>query len=192
VTAVTYSSPTTTAITLNEPIAYATLAGATVTAYTSAVAVDNSAGYAAGSTQPIAISGWTNPPQVGQVVAFGTGGSRATYTILEAQPGPGGSDMSILLSAPLVNALTNGQAVFLGPAGAFNFAFHREAIALVSRPLALVPPDHGAKCAVAMHNGVAMRVTMQYQIASQGTQVVLDQICGTAILNPALGCVLLG
>jgi hypothetical protein len=37
-----------------------------------------------------------------------------------------------------------------------------------------------------------MRVTMQYQIAAQGTVVTLDLLAGIALLDARLGCVLLG
>jgi hypothetical protein len=37
-----------------------------------------------------------------------------------------------------------------------------------------------------------MRVTMQYDSAIQGTRVTLDMLCGYALLNVNLGCLLLG
>jgi len=45
---------------------------------------------------------------------------------------------------------------------------------------------------VGSYNDVAMRVSMQYDLTSQGTKVTLDLLCGVATLDANLGCVLLG
>jgi hypothetical protein len=69
-------------------------------------------------------------------------------------------------------------------------AFHRDAIALVSRPLAVPANALGVQAAVGMYNDLAMRVAMQYNITSQGTVVTLDMLCGVALLDENLGAVL--
>ena len=66
-------SGTTTAITLNEANKFATLASAALTVYTACASY---ASYAAGWVEGIVLTGYTNPPQIGQLVAFGTGGGR--------------------------------------------------------------------------------------------------------------------
>ena len=97
-----------------------------------------------------------------------------------------------LLDRPLDIAVGSGDDAFLGAAGSRNIAFTREAIALVSRPLATVANEMGARSAVTSFDGLSMRVTMQYDSLSQGTRVTFDLLCGVAILDDRLACVING
>jgi hypothetical protein len=190
VTARTLNMADTTAITLNEANKYATGALAVVTVYKKC---DVKGAYAAGYSKEIVVDGWTasKAPQVGQLISFGTGGSRHTYTIIESFLSAAG-EQSILLDRPLDAALADNDLAFPGPAGAFNLAFHRDALALVSRPLARPNSQFGVMAGVASHNDVAMRVTMQYDSSVQGTRVTMDTLCGYAVLDTNLACVYLG
>jgi len=73
-----------------------------------------------------------------------------------------------------------------------NMAFHRDALALVTRPLALPNQSMGVMAAVASYNDIAMRVTMQYNSIKQGTVVNMDILAGVAVLDPDLAVVLQG
>ncbi len=146
----------TTAVTLHEANKFATEAGAAITVY-KAHSVKGS--YATDYTKGITIDGFTAPLQIGQLVAFGTGGSRHVYTVIESEAS--GSDRVVWLDRPLEAALADNDPAFPGPAGAMNLAFHRDAIALVTRPLALPNQSMGVMAAVAAYNNIAMRVTMQ-------------------------------
>lgn len=176
----------TTDFTLNEPLKYATGGGAVVTAYTSDTVNHPSAGtYAIGWTQEIQmdnIAYWN----IGQLCAFGTGGDRRTYTVIEID------DNYVLLDRPLEVAVADGAAAFPGPQGNMNLAFHREALALITRPLALPRAGTGAVGGVASYNGISMRVTMQYSQSAGGTQVNCDMLAGLAVLDTNLACVVLG
>ena len=81
---------------------------------------------------------------------------------------------------------------FPGPAGALNLAFHRNAIALVTRPLAIPNNAMGVLSHVGVYNDIAMRVSMQYSINNGGTLVMLDILAGVAILDTNLAVVLQG
>lgn len=181
-----------TAVTLNEANKYATGAVAATTHY-KACAVDDAGGlYVAGYSEDIRVDGYTSAkaPQAGQLIAFGTGGSRRTYTIIEATDN--GSNCDILLDRPLEVALTNNQAAFPGPYGSFNWALHRESLALVTRPLSLPNERFGVMADIATHNDISMRVTMQYDINAGGTVVNLDILGGVAVLDDNLCVPLLG
>ncbi len=133
----------------------------------------------------------TKPPVAGQLLSFSTGTTRHTYTIIEAYLDS--SDYTVYLDRPLERQVASGaNTAFPGPTGAFNLAFHRNALALVSRPLALPNTALGVRAAVGSYNDVAMRVSMQYDLTAQGTKVTLDLLCGVATLDANLGCVLLG
>jgi hypothetical protein len=163
-----------------------------------AVEVDNAAGYAAGYSKGIRLqkiggSGVFTNPQVGQLISFGTGANRHTYTVIVSEDDAvDANDAIVWLDRPLTTALTHLDDAYPGPSGSFNLAFHRNALALVTRPLALPNSAHGVSSAVGSYNDVTMRVSMQYNITSQGTIVTLDLLCGVALLDANLGCLMLG
>lgn len=190
------NSGTTTAVTLNEVNVNATLAAAPLTVYKACASY---ASYAATWSQGIVLTGFVNPPQIGQMVAFGTGAGRAVYTVIESyqsdnagNPNSVGAYHTILVDRPLDNAVNAADLCFPGPAGALNLAFHRNAIALVTRPLAIPNNAMGVLSHVGVYNDIAMRVSMQYSIANGGTVVVLDILAGVAVLDTNLCVVLQG
>lgn len=187
ITAVTHSTDTT-AMTLNEANKYATLATAVVTVYKHC---DVKGNYAAAYSEAVVVDGWTVAPAIGQLVAFGTGGSRKVYTVIESWLS-GSGEQSLILDRPLEVLLTDGDMCFPGPAGALNIALHRDALALVTRPLATPGQQMGVMSHVGAYNGIAMRVTMQYDIQEGGTVVNLDILAGVAVLDLNLAVVLLG
>jgi N4-gp56 family major capsid protein len=130
-------------------------------------------------------------PLVGQLLAFGTdaGGDRKIYTIIEVDS-VSATSVIVWLDRPLEVGVTAADLAFPGPQGSMCFAFHRDALALVSRPLALPASALGVQAAVGSYNNLAMRVAMQYNISSQGTVVTLDMLCGVKTLDTNLGCVL--
>jgi hypothetical protein len=189
ITAATTGAGDTTDVTIAEGLVSAVASGAVVTAYK---ALDVDGAYATGYSKGILVDGYAanKGPQIGQLMAFGTGASRRVYTVIEVT-NTTTTTATILLDRPLEVALANNDLGFPGPAGGMNLAFHREALALVSRPLALPAADMGVRAQVGVHNDVSMRVTMQYDISQQGTVVTLDLLAGVAVLDENLGCVML-
>ena len=104
----------------------------------------------------------------------------------------GGHVPGLYLDRPLEQAVNDADKCFPGPAGALNMAFHRNAIALVTRPLAIPNNAMGVLSHVGVYNDIAMRVSMQYSIASGGTVVNLDILAGVAVLDTNLCVVLQG
>ncbi len=190
VTAVT-ASGSTTSITVNEPLKYANEALAVLTLFvewtmkTEVYAVDY-----VGLLN--VASGNTNDPQVGQLISFGaTVGTRHTYTIIEVEDNAS-NGKDIMLDRPVEVEIGSGATAFPGPAGSFNLAFHREAIALVTRPLAVPGSALGVMSGVADFENIGMRVTMQYDIDAGGTVVNCDILAGVKQLDANLGVVMLG
>lgn len=197
----------TTQIVLNEALVKAVANGAAVTAYVSGATVTNgpyTAGIGAlsgglppsiGHSKTITLGSLTVAPQVGQMVTFGvatSGGALSSpiYTIMDQVGGV--TTASITLDRPLEAALATSDVVHLGPPGAFNLAFHRNALALVVRPLNTPQPGAGALSAVVSYKGLSIRVTIQYQGTSQGHLVTIDMLCGIALLDADLGAIMLG
>lgn len=178
------STTDTTSVTMNEANKYATAAAAAITIYK---ACSVSGAYAAGYCKEILVTGWTNAPVAGQLIAFGTGINRRVYTINESTLSSVGVQ-ALLLDRPLEVSLANADLAFPGPAGSFNWAVTPNAVALVSRPLAIPPSDLGVKAAVANFDGISIRVVMQYDSSIGGTRVNIDMLAGVAVLD-ALQCV---
>lgn len=181
ITAHTETSSNTTAITISPALDYAVADNAVVTPYTPG-AVNLSGGYAANWIKPIVIDGFTVAPQVGQGVSFGT--ASAVYSILEA------STTSITLDRPLEAAIADNDVVSILPAGGYNFAFDKGAVALVTRPLAPPAPMNGVRAAVVNAYDMAIRVVMTYDGRAQGTLVTLDLLGGIAVLDNERGAVM--
>lgn len=183
---------TDTSLVLDEPLKYAVANLAVATVYAKC---DNAGLKPAGYAKGIIVDGYTatKEPQVGQMVAFGNGATRHTYTVIEAYENPSNASQTVLwLDRPLDRQVADNEYVFPGPMGAFNLAFHRDALALVTRPLALPNSAMGVRAAVAAYNNVGMRVTMQYDITTMGTVVTMDLLAGVALLDENLGCAFLG
>lgn len=128
-------------------------------------------------------------PQLGQKITFGTGVNSHSYTVVAVDVVTTTSS-TVLLDRPLSASVSDNDDVFFGPAGGVNLAFCKDAIALVNRPLALVPSQSGASSFVASYEGLSMRVTMQYDIRAQGMIVTFDLLCGVAILDDRQAVVL--
>jgi hypothetical protein len=182
------ASTNTTAVTLNEANKYATLSSAGVTVYKNC---DVNGAYDVGWHKEVVVDGWTNAPQVGQFIAFGTGANRRTYTIVESYLS-GSGEQSLLLDRPLEVALTNNQLAFPGPVGDFNFAFNRNAIALVTRPLAVPPAGAGVITQLASYRDMVLRMQMSYDSVKQATRFNVDVLFGVKQLDSNLGVVMLG
>lgn len=182
----------TTEIVLTSGLTAATEAGAVVRVFPAAE-VNEASDYAAGYSRQVRIEHTASfQPVVGQLVAFGTAGNRRVYTIIESDVDAANvNNAFVMLDRPLEVGLTDADPAFLAPSGSYNLAFHRNALALVSRPLALPNTALGVRSSVGTYNDVTMRVTMQYDMRSQGTLVTLDLLCGVALLDTNLGAVLL-
>ena len=187
VTAAT-ASTNTTSITLNEANKYATDASAVVTVYKN---IDVNGAYAVGWHKEVVLDGWTNAPQVGQLIAFGTSTNRRTYTIIESYLS-GSGEQSVLLDRPLEVALTNNQLAFPGPVGDFNWVMNRNALALVTRPLANPPQGSGVMSVVRSYNDMVLRLQLAYDPLKQATRFNVDLLYGIALLDEQLGLILLG
>ncbi len=175
-----------TEITLEAPgLRFAVLNNAVVTVYASGD-IDLGAGYAAGYAKDIVTSIFTVAPRTGQLATFKAAGANR-YGLLTAP-----TTIASLLDRPLVAAVADADVMGIGPAGAYGFAFHRNALALVMRPLAAPAAGTGALSFTASFNGLSLRVTITYDGEKQGHLVTVDVLCGVKVLNTDLGGVMFG
>lgn len=180
------STASATSITLNEALKYDVADSAVIVHYLTVTneATERAAGYKKSMT-------FTHTSgkqlQQGQLISFGTS-SRHTYTIIEVSSTTA-TTSTVLLDRPLEATVASGADAFPGPAGAMCPVLHRDAIAFVSRPMR--EKNKGAISAVANAGGIGVRVSMQDELASSGTRVVVDLLAGVSVLNEDLLCVLL-
>lgn len=69
-------------------------------------------------------------------------------------------------------------------AGIEGVAFHKNAFALVTRPLAA--PSGAGKAAIVDYDGFGLRVVYDYDITNKTDVVSIDMLCGVATLDKAL------
>lgn len=73
-------------------------------------------------------------------------------------------------------------------AGLNGIAFHKNAFALVTRPLAL--PNGAAKAAIVNYDGFGLRVVYGYDMTKKTDTISIDMLCGVKTLNKDLASVL--
>lgn len=85
----------------------------------------------------------------------------------------------------LKTAVADDAVVTFQGTGRDNLAFHRNAIALVTRPLA--DPIGGAKAAVQSYKGLSCRVVYDYETRTKKNIMSIDMLYGTKTLDIDLG-----
>ena len=150
--------------------------------------INDAADYALNWHKNMTIDNVTIPLSPGQMVSHG-----ATVALLKPYGLMDDSNATtVQLNRPLELALANNDRLYVGPPGEYGFAFHPNAVALITRPLALPASSAGALGAVVNFNGLSIRVVITYDGDLQGHRVTLDLLCGVKTLDTDLGSVLLG
>lgn len=183
---ITGGASSVTTLVFTPPLQSAVANNAIITNYTPG-AVNFGGGYAAGYNKEITVNGFTVAPAVGQLVSFGAVGTNAVYTIIDVN-----GLIGITLDRSLEASIANTAAVNISPAGEYNFAFHKNAIALVTRPMELPRQGIGAAAANVNYNGLSVRVVLTYDGLMQGTRVTLDILAGVKTLDSNLGALMIG
>jgi hypothetical protein len=174
---------------------HAVLDDAVVTKYENAL-VNDSDDYAIGYAKEITVDGYTGVIEQGTLVSFSTDGApnvpyAGVYCVISTTETTGNTT-GITLDRPLALAIEDNDVIDLGPSGEVNFAFQRNCLALVIRPLVTVPGGMGAMSAIASFNDVAVRVTASYEGRAQGILITVDLLCGVATLDTNLAAIMLG
>jgi hypothetical protein len=181
-------SPTATSITISPGLRYAVVDGAVVTVYGHAE-VNLGDGYAANYAKAMVIDGVTLAPRTGQLCSTGvTAATLKTYSAIDPTP----TTIALNLNRGLESAVLDDATIGLGPPGDYGWAFTRNAVSFVSRPLAAPQAGAGALSAVANYKNLGIRVTITYDGDKQGHLVTVDMLCGVKTLDTDLGGVLMG
>jgi len=176
----TTGGATPTALVISPGLQYAVVNDAVLTVYT-AGAVNLGAGYSAGHGADIIVDAFTVAPKVGQLVSLAAN----YYSSLTSRVSP--ATTRLMLDRPLVADVADDLPVGIGPAGNYGFAFHRNAVGFINRPLAMPRAGVGALSFVASYNGLTMRAVITYDGEAQGHRVTLDMLAGVAQFDSRLG-----
>lgn len=179
----------TTALTLNEPLKFAVVENDVITHYQKGVneSVERLAGYQ--EDMLLTHTSGKNVQQ-GQLISFGTGGSRHTYTVIETV-NSSATTTSVLLDRPLDATVASAADFFPGPGGSMNPVLHKDALALVTRPMK-AKSGKGVQSAVVNFEGVGLRVQEADDLEAGGTRFVFDLLAGVSVLDVDLLVVMLG
>jgi hypothetical protein len=181
-------------VTISPPLRAAVADDAVIT-ITDTALVNDAGNYAAGYNKEITIDGVTGIIPVGSGIRFATAGTpnvllTGMYSVMSTTE-TATNTTGITLNRPLLTAVANDDVISITPSADYNFAFHKNCLAMVSRPLAAAPAGL-ALSSVASANGVGVRVTITYDGVKQGVLVTVDLLMGLEILDTALGAVLIG
>lgn len=110
------------------------------------------------------------------------------YHFTEDKTAASGAVESVGIDMPLVKTYTNADAYLVNKP--HSLAFHRNAIALVTRPLAL--PMGASNAAIMSDNGLGVRVVYGYNQDTKKDTVSLDIIYGIKTLDETLAVKLVG
>lgn len=149
-----------------------------------AAAIDYGGGYAAG-VSAIHLDGLSAAVKVGDLMTIG--GFQHTAIAVEAIAG---ADQDITIYPALQAAVSNDDPVTLIASHAANLAFHRNAFALVTRPLAA--PMGPATVSYQEYNGLTIRCAIGYDITKKQDICSLDLLYGVKTIYPELAARLLG
>jgi hypothetical protein len=177
---------TPTEFTIAPGLASAVADNAAVTHYIGAH-VNLAAGYSAGYAKDIVYDGVTLAPRTMQGASHGvTAATLEPYGWMSTPTTTTGG-----LNRAVGTAMVDDANIGLFPAGDYGWAFHRNAVALISRPLAQPAGGTGVRSAVMDMGGIGIRVTIGYDMDYQGHRVTVDLLCGVKLLDKNLGCVVL-
>jgi hypothetical protein len=114
-----------------------------------------------------------------------------SYTVLQATTANGSGQATVLVSPQLQQNTGASDPLTEIGTHAINLAFHKQAFALVTRPLR-VPSAPGANVAVQSFNGIGLRSAVWYQPKDVRSYVRLDLLFGAQILDPRKAVRVLG
>lgn len=173
-----FTGTTTLTATLDRPLPY----GATTASLVyNVLKTTSTATYLAGWQKPIVVTG-SGVFGVGDVIDIG-----GTLYVVIGVP----ASNTYLLDRPLAADLATSGDVKGIPSNQYGFAFHRDYMTVVARPLAPTDEKLGVRSAVmTAENGLSVRAQMWYNASTQETQVSLDFLMGVQVLDPNLACLI--
>ncbi len=154
------------------------------TAGAGTVKIDFGDGYVAGTTE-IHVDGVTTALKVGDLLTIAN-----NQYVVKVAGALATADQDITIYPGLKAAVANDDAITVQASHVANLAFHKNAFALVTRPLAA--PQGAAKAESLSFEGISVRVVYDYNMQTKTDTISLDFLCGVKTLTPELAVRLVG
>jgi hypothetical protein len=119
--------------------------------------------------------------EVGNPISIGS----ANYTIMSIDT----VNTKITLDRPLEALAAASAVIGIMPSGNYNLCYRKDAIALINRPLAMMP---GANMYTASGTDASLTVTMHFDADVGGTVVTVETLVGVKVLDTNRGFLMLG
>jgi len=150
------------------------------------------AGSIGDNTLTLNVTGGTSPTLTGTLAVgdYITIGSN-TYMITKAATAAS-NEIAVEFTPALTAAVATSDEVTVGASYTANLAFHRNAFALVTRPLALPKGLADSQKALVNYEGFGLRVIYDYNSQYKKDVVSIDMLCGVKTLDSRLACKMLG
>ncbi|MGN7942855.1 P22 phage major capsid protein family protein [Metabacillus sp. 22489] len=101
-----------------------------------------------------------------------------------------GNEIAVTLTIPTFESIEDQAVVGVTASHAANLAFHKNAFAFVTRPLAL--PRGNSNAAILNYNGLGIRVVQSYDVNTKKDIISLDLLGGFKTLSPEMAVRLIG
>ena len=135
-------------------------------------------------------------PLAGDYISFGDVDDGTDVYMVVSTSGTWAStatEITLSLNRPLDTDLADDDEVNIVPQDAgINFAFRRDALTLVNRPLGEVISGTGAVSREISDGTISIRITVSRNNSTGAYQVVADTLLGVQVLDLAMGAVLIG
>ncbi len=112
------------------------------------------------------------------------------YYVVAQDAVASGNEIVITLGVPTAESIADQAKVGLVSSHAANLAFHKNAFAFVTRPLAL--PMGNKNAFIMDYNGLSIRVVQDYNVNTKKDVISLDVLGGFKTLQPELAVRMLG
>lgn len=140
----------------------------------------------------LSVSGGSSPTLTGTLVVGDVMTIKGTaYTVVEVATAAS-NEVVAKVSPAVVEDLATTDVVTLTASHTANLAFHKNAFALVTRPLALPKGIADGQKAIVNYDGFGLRVIYDYNSQFKKDVISIDMLCGVKTLNQELACRLLG
>jgi hypothetical protein len=140
-------------------------------------------GNASSGATAATVNALTDTQTVAAGDVFKIAGSDRGYLVLTGGA-VSSNTVQITFSPPLDTSITTGAVVTFQDTHKANLAFHKNAFALVTAPLAA--PVGGASYGTANYKGITCRVVMDYNMSTKVNQISVDILYGVKVLNKEL------
>ena len=150
------------------------------------------AGSVGATTLTLNVSGGTNPTLTGTLKAGDSITIGSASYLVTKDATAASNEIAVEFAPALTAAVATTDEVTVGNSYTANLAFHRNAFALVTRPLALPKGLADGQKAVVNYDGFGLRVIYDYNSQYKKDVISIDMLCGVKTLDERLACRLLG